>query len=185
MYQQLTYLCSTLSVNPALQDLFTPRIELLQVYGDRICHTHYSKHQMNRLGKGPVSQVLGVIAATHLLDGLYDPRTPPTPPPTPNLTLAWTSNLMTTQNLRDRRPPSQAGKGHPPGYRSLHRGRGIFLLQPQNPACCQLGPIGVLLLPSVMQINHVHMPSQESPVPAPIGIRVLHWGLPPTCRHPD
>ena len=51
LYQKWTDLCSTLLFNPALQDSFTPRIKLLQVYGHWIQHAQYSKCQVDRHGK--------------------------------------------------------------------------------------------------------------------------------------
>ena len=51
LYHQWTDLCSTLLVNPALQDPFIPRIELIQVYEPLFRHAQYSKCQVNRLGK--------------------------------------------------------------------------------------------------------------------------------------
>ena len=73
MYQQWTDLCSTLLVNTALKDPSVPHIELVQVYGKRVRHTHYSKRRVGKIGKQLVSQTWGAIAATHLLDGLPDP----------------------------------------------------------------------------------------------------------------
>ena len=77
LYRQWANFCSTLSVGPTLQDSSLPRVEILQVYEHRVRHTHYSKLQVEQLGKESVSQAWGEIAATHLLDGLPDPRKPP------------------------------------------------------------------------------------------------------------
>ena len=77
MYQHWADLCSTFSVVPNLQDSSLSRDEILQVYGHRVRHAHYSKRCMDRLGKESVSQSWGEIAVTHLLDGLPDPRNPP------------------------------------------------------------------------------------------------------------
>ena len=77
LYQQWTDICFTLSFNPDLQDTYIIFIKLLQVYGHRVRHVHYSKCQVDRLGKEPVSQAWEEITATNLLDFLSNPRTPP------------------------------------------------------------------------------------------------------------
>ena len=40
LYQQRTDFCSTLSVNPDLQDPSIPCIKIFQVYGHWVCHAH-------------------------------------------------------------------------------------------------------------------------------------------------
>ena len=77
LYQKWTNFCSTLLINHDLQDSSIPRIDILQVYGQRFRHTHYSKHQVDRLGKESVSQAWRSIAAIHLLTGIPNPRNPP------------------------------------------------------------------------------------------------------------
>ena len=69
--------CFTLSVVPTLQNASLPQVEILQVYGHRVKHSHYYKQHMKRIGKDSFSQAWGMIAATHLLDGLPNPRKPP------------------------------------------------------------------------------------------------------------
>ena len=76
LYQQWANLCVTLSVNPALQDPSIPHIEILRVYSHLVRHAKNYKHRMERLGKDFFSQAWGVVAATHLLDGLPGPIKP-------------------------------------------------------------------------------------------------------------
>ena len=77
LYRKWAKLCYTLSVNPTLQYSSLLSVDTLQVYGHRFRHAHYSKQHLGRLGKVLVSQAWGAIEATHLLDGLPDPRNPP------------------------------------------------------------------------------------------------------------
>ena len=74
LYKQWSDFCATLKINPAIQDSSVPRVEVLQVYGNRVHHAQYSKRQVERLGEESVSQAWGEIAATHLLASLPDPR---------------------------------------------------------------------------------------------------------------
>ena len=76
LYRQWSGFSATLSVNPTLQYPSIPRINLLRVYGHRVWHAKYSKHQTDRPRKELVSQAWGAIATFHILDGLSEPRKP-------------------------------------------------------------------------------------------------------------
>ena len=110
MYQQWTGLCSTLSVNTTFQDSSIPCIELIRVYGHRVCHAQYSKHLLDLLGKKSVSQAWGEIDATHLLDGLSNPPKKPNP----KLALACTSTSPKNSKLTGSKISYSSGKRPPP-----------------------------------------------------------------------
>ena len=129
LYCQRSDFCATLLVNPALQDPYIPWIELLQDYDHEVRNTKYSKGRMDRLGKESVSQAWGIIAATHLLDGL--PNTIFSPPFTiPHR--SWQAPWQADINLWGKESPIQAGKTHLLGNCLLHCGRGNLLLRPQS-----------------------------------------------------
>ena len=89
------------------------------------------------------------------------------------------------QNLQDRASPSQAGKRYLLGNCSLHCGRRSLHLRPQGTPHCQPVPIGLLLLPQVLQIHQVHRPPPDSPVTPPLEICVLHQGQSPHQGRPN
>ena len=147
MYQQWTDLCSTLLVNPDIQDPSIPHIELLQVYGHRFQHTQHSKRQVERLGKELVSQAGG---------GRLQPptywMTYPTPeiPPTPDLTLAWTSALPTNSNIMGSKITQSSRENPPPGHHPVHRGLRSLHLRPKDTSHLQPSPTGLLFMPQVL-----------------------------------
>ena len=76
LYKQWSNFCTTLKINPTLQDSSVLHAEVLQVYGHQVRHAEYSKRRVDQLGKESVYQAWGAIAATHLLADLSDPRNP-------------------------------------------------------------------------------------------------------------
>ena len=46
LYRQWADFCYTLLVGPTLQDSSLPQVEILQVYGYRVRHAHYSKQRL-------------------------------------------------------------------------------------------------------------------------------------------
>ena len=110
--RQWANFCSTLSVSPTLKDSSLPRVEILQVKGHRVGHAQYSKRRVDRLGKESVSQAWGTIVATHLLDGLPDPRKPPDAQAYTGLDRRLTRQLK-IYNLED--PPIKQEKAVPLG----------------------------------------------------------------------
>ena len=112
-------------VNPTFQDPPIPRIELLQVYGHRVWHAKYLKCRMDRLGKESVSQAWGVIATSHLLNGMTDPTKPSDSQAHTGLDKGLTQKLK-TYGLED--PPCLTRKRHPPGNHALHHRHGSYRL---------------------------------------------------------
>ena len=76
LYRQWDDFCATLLFNPNIHDISIPCIAILQVYSHRVQHAKYSKLRMGRLGKESVSGAWGLIARSHFMDGLPDPRKP-------------------------------------------------------------------------------------------------------------
>ena len=70
LYQQYISFCSNLGLNHRLQDSGVPTIEVLQVYGHRIYHKHYS--QQDSIMADSVAMVWRTVAKTHLLEGHPD-----------------------------------------------------------------------------------------------------------------
>lgn len=74
LYNQWTSFCASLQIDHRLQGDSLPTIEILQVYGHRVRHGHYSKQDSVR--SDSVATAWRAVAETHLLEGLHDPRKP-------------------------------------------------------------------------------------------------------------
>ena len=73
LYTQWTAFCIDLQLNHLLEDPNIPYVDILQVYGHRVFHSH-SSSQSNRLKADLVATAWRDIANTHLLEGRHDPR---------------------------------------------------------------------------------------------------------------
>ena len=71
LYQHWVSFCSDLSLDHRLQDSQVPAIELLQVYGHRIRHGHYSRLESVRADS--VATAWRIVAEAHLLEDHPDP----------------------------------------------------------------------------------------------------------------
>ena len=96
LYKQWSNFCTTLKINPTLQDSSVLHAEVLQVYGHRVRHAEYSKRRVDQLGKESVSQAWGAIAVTHLRLASQTPGSPPTPKPTKDWTCGSPGSLKPT-----------------------------------------------------------------------------------------
>ena len=74
LYDQFRELCATLQIEHWLDDPALPVAEILQVYGYRAHHRHWSK--LPEVRADSVSTAWQDIATVHLLDKHPDPRKP-------------------------------------------------------------------------------------------------------------
>ena len=75
IFSQWTAFCSHLQIDHLLEDEIPPYTDILQVYGHRVRHSHYS-YRSKLLRANSVATVWSAIAKTHLLEGRHDPRKP-------------------------------------------------------------------------------------------------------------
>ena len=74
LYDQFREFCATMNIEHWLDDPALPGAEILQVYGHRIRHEHWSK--LSQVRADLVSAAWKAISTIHLLDGWPDPRKP-------------------------------------------------------------------------------------------------------------
>ena len=73
LYTQWTAFYTDPQINHLLKDLNLPSVDILQMYGHRICKGHYSL-QSNILKADLVATAWHTIAEIHLLEGCRDPK---------------------------------------------------------------------------------------------------------------
>ena len=74
LYDQFQEFCAIMQIEHWLDDPALPVADILQVYGHRVRHGHWSK--LSQVISDSVSAAWRAIPTVHLLDGRPDPRKP-------------------------------------------------------------------------------------------------------------
>ena len=74
-YSDWMSFCTKMQIDHMVEDPEDPVINILQVFGHRVRHGHYSSW-VSSVRADTVDSARRAIAKTHLLEGLWDPRKP-------------------------------------------------------------------------------------------------------------